>query len=145
MLGAWYQIFIPLHGVKIWYQAPNTIHHDFTESEMFHSEKHTKSLWLLMAGVEFEYGYHTVNNFGGKNTLANLANYSNSPSFLPIFMISIALPMFYNYLLPINPEKASWSAISYALTYVVAPYDLLVMLVISPIAATYRSLEIIHR
>ena len=32
------------------------------ESEMFHSEKHTIP-WLLMAGVEFECGYHTVNNF----------------------------------------------------------------------------------
>ena len=51
-------IFIPLHGA--WFD------HDFTESEMFHSEKHTKLLWLLMAGVEFEYGYHIVNNFGGK-------------------------------------------------------------------------------
>ena len=136
VLGAWYQIFIPFNGA--WFD------HDFTESEMFHSEKHTKSLWLLMAGVEFEYCYHTVNNFGGKYTLANLAHCGNSPSFLPVFMISIALPMFYNYLLSINPIKASWSAISYALTYAVAPYDLLVMSVISPIAVTYRSLEKIH-
>ena len=77
--------------------------------------------------------------------MANLENYGNSPSFLPIFTISITLPLFYNYLLSINPIKASWSAISYALTYAVAPYDLLVMSVISPIAVTYRSLGKIHR
>ena len=29
--------------------------------------------------------YRTVKNFGSEKTLANLANYSNSPSFLPIF------------------------------------------------------------
>ena len=137
MLDAWYQIFILFNGA--WFD------HDFTESEMFHSEKRTKIPWLLMAGVEFECGYCTVNNFGGKKTLANLANCGNLPSFLPVFMISIALPMFYNYLLSINPIKASWSTISYALTYAVAPYDLLVMSVISPIAVTYRSLEKNHR
>ena len=58
MLGAWLQIFILLHGA--WFN------HDFIESEMFHSEKHTKIPWLLMAGVEFECGYCTVNNFGGE-------------------------------------------------------------------------------
>ena len=64
----------------------------------------------------------------------NLANYSNLPSILPIFTISITLPLFYNYLLSINPRKASWSAISYALTYTVVPYGLFVIAIISPIA-----------
>ena len=35
----------------------------------------------------------TVKNLGGEKTLANLANYSNSSSFLPIFTIFTALPM----------------------------------------------------
>ena len=52
-------------------------------------------------------------------------------------MISIALPMFYNYLLPINPRKASWSAVTYTLTYAVAPYGLLVMEISSPIAIAW--------
>ena len=54
--------------------------------------------------------------------------------FLPFSMISIALPMFYNYLLPISRRKASWSAVTYALTYAVVPYGLLVMAISSPIA-----------
>ena len=38
--------------------------------------------------------YHPVKNFGGEKTLvANLENFSNSPSFLPIFTISTALLM----------------------------------------------------
>ena len=30
---------------------------------------------------------------GGKKSLANLANYNNLPSFLPVFTISITFPM----------------------------------------------------
>ena len=54
--------------------------------------------------------------------------------FPPFFVISIALPMFYNYLLPISRRKASWSAVTYVLTYAVVPYGLLVMEISSPIA-----------
>ena len=59
---------------------------------------------------------------------------TNLQVFPPFFMISIALPMFYNYLLPISHRKASWSAVTYALTYAVMPYGLLVMEISSPIA-----------
>ena len=41
--------------------------------------------------------YRTVKNINGEKTLTNFANYSISPSFLPIFIISITFPMQMNF------------------------------------------------
>ena len=81
----------------------------------------------------------TVNSFGGKKTLANLANHSNLPSYFSLWSC--------NYVLSINARKASWFAVTYASTYAyMAQYGLLFMSIFSPIATsiTILILESIH-
>ena len=77
---------------------------------------------------------YSKKNFGDKTLWQNWRITAICHVFPPFFMISIALPMFYNYLFPISRRKAFWSAVTYALTYAVVPYGLLVMEISSPIA-----------
>ena len=50
-------------------------------------------LFKYLVAKWFNDVYRTIKNIDGKKTLANLANYRNSPSFLPIFTIFITFPM----------------------------------------------------